>query len=175
MLKLNKNEKILRVYRRHWFVIFVKFFSFGISMLLISIIEFFIFLKTQDYEFRIFSLFLYTLFMLILLVSLCITFIDYWLDTWIVTTERIIDIEQKGLFVRDFSEFKISKIQNLNIQVTGFLPTLLNFGDLKIETASENETFIFRQIPNPYKAKAEILKTYDEYVRTHKYELLKNV
>ena len=40
-------------------------------------------------------------------------FLDYYLDVWVVTTKRIISIEQKGLFNRVIAEQKISRLQDV--------------------------------------------------------------
>ena len=50
-----------------------------------------------------------------------IEFTDYYLDTWIVTTERIISIEQKGLFERTASELDLISVQDATAEVHGFL------------------------------------------------------
>lgn len=84
--------------------------------------------------------------------------IDYFFDVWIITNERIINIEQKGLFVRTVSELKFSRIQDVTSEVSGMIPTILNFGDVKIQTASEEDMFLFRHVPDPYHIKDVIME-----------------
>ena len=76
-------------------------------------------------------------------------FIDYYLDVWIVTTDRIINIEQKGLFARTVSELKLYNIQDVTSEIQGIIPTLLHFGNVYVQTAAETERFIFKNIANP--------------------------
>jgi len=83
-------------------------------------------------------------------------FVDYYLDVWIVTNERIIDSEQRQLFSRVIAEHKISKIQDVATEVHGILPTFLNYGDVFIQTAAETKRFIFKQVPNPMEVKRTI-------------------
>lgn len=168
MIALNPGEKIIKIYHRHWFILFLEMVSFGTAVLITIFTGLTIFLKSPVYEYKILALFLSSVVVLLLFISFCIGFIDYWLDIWLVTSERIIDVEQKGFFVRDFSEFKISKIQNVNVTVAGFIPTMLNYGNLTIETASSNETFVFKSIPDPYKAKTDLLIIYDKYLKNHR-------
>ena len=61
--------------------------------------------------------------------------IDYWLDVWIVTDERVINIEQKGLFSRSVSELHFYNVQDVTTSVRGVIPTLLNYGDVEVQTA----------------------------------------
>jgi uncharacterized membrane protein YdbT with pleckstrin-like domain len=64
---------------------------------------------------------------------------SYYLDVWIITTERIIDIEQHGLFHRAVSEIAVERVQNVTVETPGFLATMLGFGNVKIQTAGEGE------------------------------------
>jgi len=88
--------------------------------------------------------------------------IDYYFDVWIVTSERIINIEQKGLFTRVVSELELEKIQDVTTDVRGVIPTFLNYGHLLIQTAGERERFIFRNVPDPYTIKDVIMKLQNE-------------
>lgn len=75
-------------------------------------------------------------------------FLDYWLDVWVVTSERIISIEQKGLFARNFSEQRLYRVQDVSSNVHGFLPTLLHYGDIVAQSAGAEQTTILRQVPH---------------------------
>jgi len=81
------------------------------------------------------------------------SFIDLYLDVWIITNKRIVNIEQKGLFSRVESEHQLDVIQDITTEVHGIGPTLFNFGDLLVQTAGENQRVVFKQIPEPYYVK----------------------
>lgn len=85
-------------------------------------------------------------------------FVTYYLDMWIVTTERIISIEQERLFHRTTSETHLAVIQDATAEIHGFLHTMLNYGDVYIQTAGEKERFSFHNIPHPEKVKQMILQ-----------------
>ncbi|NQV12582.1 PH domain-containing protein [Candidatus Uhrbacteria bacterium] len=85
-------------------------------------------------------------------------FIDYYLDTWIVTTERIIDIEQRGLFNRVSSEMHLPSVQDSSAEITGFLQTFLDYGNVHIQSAGEEQRFVFRNVPHPERVRVTILK-----------------
>ncbi len=74
---------------------------------------------------------------------------DYWLDVWIVTTERVINTEQKGLFNRVVSEVHLEQIQDITSETRGMLETFLTYGDVFIQTAGERERFQFKNVDNP--------------------------
>jgi uncharacterized membrane protein YdbT with pleckstrin-like domain len=89
----------------------------------------------------------YILFILLFLFS---AFIDYYLDVWIVTSQRIINIEQKGLFNREIAEHSLDKIQDVSGEQKGILQTFFSYGNVHVQTAGEIQRFIFQQIDNPF-------------------------
>ena len=67
-------------------------------------------------------------------------FIDYYLDTWIVTTERVIDINQRGLFNRTAAEMHIALVQDATTEVRGMLGTFLDYGHVFVPNRRRRET-----------------------------------
>ncbi len=84
-------------------------------------------------------------------------FTIFYLDLWIVTNDRIVDIEQRGLFSRTVSELDLYQIQDVTTQVHGFFATLLHYGHVEVKTASSNTGIVFRDVKNPDKLREEIL------------------
>src|SRR3989339_978240 len=64
-------------------------------------------------------------------------FTDYYLDTWIITNERIISIEQNGLFNRTASELDLSSVQDTTAEIRGILQTVFTYGQVYVQTAGE--------------------------------------
>jgi len=85
-------------------------------------------------------------------------FMDYYLDVWIVTTRRILSIEQTGLFNRVVSELRLYRVQDVTSQTKGFLHTMLDYGFVEIQTAGEKTHFVFEEIPNPLAVSKTILE-----------------
>lgn len=85
-------------------------------------------------------------------------YMDYHLDIWVVTNERILNIEQIGLFSRRISELRLYRIQDVTSDVTGALHTILDYGNVEIQTAGEKEHFVFEDIPHPSMIAKSILE-----------------
>lgn len=85
-------------------------------------------------------------------------FSDYYLDVWIVTNERVINIEQKGLFTRTASELHLSAIEDTTSEVKGMIHTFLDYGNVHIQTAGERTRFIFKNVPHPEIVKETIVR-----------------
>lgn len=157
MIHLSADEKILMVLHRHWIVIFGKF-SLGVFLLLVP---FFILPIVSSFggafaAMFLFAEFLSVIYLMIVVLLVLIFWMDYYLDVWIITSERIIDIEQNGLFNRKISEFTLDKVQDITVKVPNMLATFLKYGDVIIQTAGET-SFEIKQIPNFYEAKNLIL------------------
>lgn len=65
------------------------------------------------------------------------SFIDYYLDVWLITNERIIDIKQEGFFSRTVSELKLFQIQDVTSELKGFFKFVFRYGDVYVQTAGE--------------------------------------
>ena len=90
--------------------------------------------------------------------------VDYYLDIWIITKERIIATEQKGLFHRVVSELRLNRIQDVNCVVKGFFPTIFKYGTIHIQTASEADKFNFGEVPNAVEVSRKILDLHEKFV-----------
>jgi uncharacterized membrane protein YdbT with pleckstrin-like domain len=86
------------------------------------------------------------------------SFIDYYLDIWIITNERIIDVKQEGFFSRIISEQRLYRVQDVTSEIEGILPTIFNYGDVHIQTAGEIERFWFSEVPDPENIRDIIVK-----------------
>lgn len=153
---LQPNEKILIVLHRHWFDILMHFLSVGLFLSVLFVSFFFLPFFLPDLfspEYRNFFLFFESLFFLFAWIYAFLTWIDVWFDMWIITSDRVLNIEQAGLFSRRTSELKFQKIQDVTVDVQGLFQTFLNFGDVEIQTAGEEGRFLFRRVPDPYKVK----------------------
>ncbi len=89
----------------------------------------------------------------------------YYLDVWIVTNERIIDIAQHNLFARSIAELNLENVQDVTAEVHGVLPTMLKFGDVFVQTAGEQPRFLCDDVPNPYEVARRITELHR--VRMH--------
>ncbi len=166
MIELNKlpnsmpEEHVVLFLRRHW-IDLVKIVLFAVALLLIpvavSVLAIYFEASFLSHPFWQPVAILFLASYLLIVVMLTITeFTDYWLDVWIVTSERIINTEQHGLFNRAVSEVHLEQIQDITSETRGFLETFLTFGDVFIQTAAERERFQFKNIDNPDDVKVAI-------------------
>lgn len=77
------------------------------------------------------------------------SFLTWFFNVYIVTDERIIDIDFYNLIYKEVSDANIDKIQDVTYKMGGVIRTLFNYGDVLIQTASEIPNFDFLAVPRP--------------------------
>lgn len=90
-------------------------------------------------------------------------FVDYYLDLWVVTNHKILNVEQHSLFSRTVSELELGTVQDVTSEVKGIIPTILNYGFVYVQTAGETERFIFEQVGHPDRVREHILELVEEH------------
>lgn len=89
-------------------------------------------------------------------------FINYYLDMWVVTTKRIMDVEQHTLFRRTIAEQPLSRVQDITSDIHGVLATFLHYGDIVVQSAGTKEKFIFHSLPHPELISRTILELVEQ-------------
>lgn len=168
-IQLEDNEVILTVIRRHWFPLFLQFFSvLCVALLplasigLVALIPESLRVSLTDTLSTPFLVGLYTGWLVLSFMALFGIWTNYYLDVWTITSKRLISVDQHGLFNRSTGSFRLERLQDVNVHIHGALPTLLNYGDVQAETASEDRDFVARSVPDPQGIKAIILKASDD-------------
>lgn len=155
------DEVIVSVIHRHWFNILMQFVWIALALLLLLFgMALFQTVAGQTgivLDPRI-AYFLGNTVLLFIWFASFFIWIDYWFDVWIVTDKRIVNIEQKALFVREISELHLDRVQDVTAEVSGLIPSILNYGDVIVQTAGEQDYFRFRQVPDPNGIKDAIMK-----------------
>ncbi|KKR84169.1 MAG: hypothetical protein UU32_C0049G0007 [Candidatus Woesebacteria bacterium GW2011_GWB1_41_10] len=77
------------------------------------------------------------------------SFLDWFFSVYIVTDERIFDVDFVNLIYREISEANIDQIQDVTTAMGGVVRTLFNYGDVFIQTASEIPRIEFEAVPHP--------------------------
>lgn len=169
--KLDKDEHIVIFLRRHWFVLFSKYLFMallGLAPIAVYILAKQLFPTSLANEsVRAVVGLSVSIYYLFIWLTMYTVFIDYYLDVWIVTNHRIIDREQKGLFHLTVSEQSIKQVQDVSSNMQGILPTLLEYGDVLIQSAAAKNKFQFKQVPEPEIVAMEINKLATEYRKEH--------
>lgn len=82
------------------------------------------------------------------------SFLLWFFNVYIITDERIIDVDFLSLIYKDVSSAKIDNIEDVTASTGGFLASVVNYGTIKIQTAGEKTEFEFEDVPQPAKVTA---------------------
>jgi hypothetical protein len=163
-IELEPGEDVLITVRKHWFVITMQLFSVALLFLIpfIALIVLAFLPDAQDLfsahaEYRIILTFGISGWMLCVLLLGFNVWTHYFLDLWLVTDRRIIVIDQRAFFSRKVSSFRLERLQDIEVEIIGIIPTFLDFGTLRAETASASENdFTTSGLPHPRELQALI-------------------
>lgn len=145
----HSKEKILLVLRQHPIVNFkwvvISIFLILAPFLIFPLLPLFDFLAS---EFKFFTMVGWYL----LVSAYVIEHLLYWYyNIYLITDERIIDIDFISLIYRRVSEAKIDKIEDVTATTTGLFAGIFNYGNVTIQTAAEKREFEFLAVPQPEK------------------------
>lgn len=85
-------------------------------------------------------------------------FIFWFFNVYLVTNERIVDIDFKGLLHKETSYAKLNQIQDVSPKIIGFFGTFFHYGNVYIQTAAEKPEFEFHNVERPDSVAQEILE-----------------
>ncbi len=76
-------------------------------------------------------------------------FLGWFFNIYIVTNERLVDIDFYYLLYKHFSQAELTKVQDISYTAGGILSTIFNYGTVRVETAGEMPNLEFDMVPYP--------------------------
>lgn len=155
---MESDEKILKTVRKHWFIIASELTASVIMLSLPFIILLVLtFIPNQgllvSFDLSNYSkliTFSIAAWSILSLMAGFMIWTHYYLDLWIITDRRVIIVDQVHFFNRNVGSFRLERLQDIEFYVKGVIPTLLNFGTIKAQTAGAFESnFRSKGMPDP--------------------------
>jgi hypothetical protein len=147
---LQPGEIVLATIRRHWLL-------FVLEILGIIALFFVPFVLSMFPAFPVMSqsvsFFLGAIWMLFIFMKITISWTIYYLDIWVITNMRLVDIEQHSLFNRKSSTLQLENIEDITVHIDGFFQSVIGYGRLSVQTAGNIPEFVITDIPLPEDAK----------------------
>ncbi|OGY87319.1 MAG: hypothetical protein A2233_01295 [Candidatus Kerfeldbacteria bacterium RIFOXYA2_FULL_38_24] len=172
------NEHVVLLLRRHWTILAYAVVHLIVFLLIPPLIIFSVIYFGDDIFdtqsiFYILLVLGSSLYYLFVSLGYFHNFVDYHLDIWVVTDQRIIAIEQEGLFKRVISELNILKVQDVTSEVRGKMQTFLDYGQVHIQTAGRAERFVFEEVAHPSEVAKIILQVHDQALKLQELQEVK--
>jgi len=156
--------------RKHWILLIL-----SLAKAFLSLLFFFLVIYLIGFS-RIFASIALSLILAIwFLVTLVYGFYEWavwWLDLYVLTNKRVVNIEQKSLFARQVSETNLDKIQDVTFGIKGILATFFNYGTVKVATAGSETVINLEQVRSPERLQKIIFNTSTSYSKTKEKSLI---
>lgn len=78
-------------------------------------------------------------------------FLGWFYNVYIITDERVIDVDFISMIYKNISAAKIDNIEDITTTTSGALAAIFDIGTIKIQTAAEVTEFEFANVPQPTK------------------------
>lgn len=85
-------------------------------------------------------------------------FIFWYFNVYLVTNERIVDFDFRGILHKETAYANLSQIQDVTPKILGFFQTFFHYGNVFIQTAAAKPEFEFYAVENPDMVAREILE-----------------
>lgn len=163
--ELEPGEHVVREARKHWLLFLGELLPYAILAVIpfalpkLLVLAPMVASYTTFFEYHMpFARAALGVYLLIVWTSAWGTFTRYFLNAWVLTNMRIVDIKQRRYFSREVSGLFLSRVQDVTTDVNGALASLLNIGDIKVQSAGADIEFTMRGIPRPEQMRDIILK-----------------
>jgi len=160
------DDKVVLFVRKHW----VKYLVVSIisvllfSIPLIAIIVFFSNkseIDSMSVEIITVSIGIYLLIVMALILQ---AFVDFYLDMFVITEDRIIFVRQNGFFNQQIDESHIAEISEVGVDIKGFINSVVGCGDVIVHMGNDEAILTIDDIQHPEKVAREITRLHKEFV-----------
>ena len=94
------------------------------------------------------------------------TWYRWWNDVYLLTNQRLIDVDQKKLFHRVVAEAPLENVQDVSFETRGVVQTIFNYGTVFVKTASVTTEIAMEGVTDPQSVQQAVLRAADRVRRT---------
>lgn len=158
MIQLKEQERVITTVRRYG----LTYFWHGVLIVvLLSTAFFFMFWLFAHSWWGI------TLFFLDLGIGFLLLFRTLFIwrkNELLVTTHRVVDIDQQGFFDKTVSEIPYDQIEDVSGRIKGVFGTIFRYGELNIQTGAGKVRIVLQKIQQPVALQQQINELRERYV-----------
>ena len=155
------DEWVIMVTRKHWLALISPFILGAMVAVVLIVFSRLVLSTTEgligDLDDIAVSAFELLIIMYVLLSSFGAWLIRYF-NVVALTNKHIVDVSQKAFFARSVSTLALENIEDVSIDKNGFVGTIFDYGDLKIQTAGELPNFELKSVADPERVQRIIME-----------------
>ncbi|OGE84655.1 MAG: hypothetical protein A3J48_03685 [Candidatus Doudnabacteria bacterium RIFCSPHIGHO2_02_FULL_46_11] len=158
-IDFHDNEKIVLKVRQHWIILLWPIWKF----LLVSSLGVVGLYYYGDRFDLLLGMLLFVTWLLIAFDLSLHDFFRWYLNVYIVTNQRIINVTHTTIFRRQTTEAPLGRVQDVTHKTLGFISMLFNYGDVIVQTAGHQTLIHFEMVPKPKNIHREITRVVANY------------
>jgi hypothetical protein len=151
-LKMRYQEGDIITYRKHWFILIKKTFIPGI--IIVGLLAIWIYTISQGIHLGVTVGLLGAVLLFIIGIWWLYQYVDWRNDTYVLTLDKIFDIERKPLTREEKREASLANILSLENKRIGLTGLIINYGTVTMNVGTERLTFDY--VYNPVQVQYEI-------------------
>jgi len=163
-IKLKEGEQILSVIKRYG----LTFFWWWIFILLLFVVPFFFMFWLFQHGW--WGQTLFTIPVLLGILTIVRTLFLWQRNILIITTHRLIDIDQRGFFDKIVSDIPYDQVEDVMGRIKGFWGTIFRYGNLVIQTGSGKVQVIIDKIKQPTFLQQEINEIREKHLSRYSHD-----
>jgi len=168
MVVMQKGERLVATVKRHPIGIVLLYVGAAVAIAMAALLAL-VFVPGITDQYNIdnvrsisVAFLLAVVFLLAVIVGLATTV--YWQNEWVITTDSITQISQRGLFTRQVSQLSMDNLEDVTVDQVGLIAKIFNYGTLRAETAGERSKFKFLYCPRPNDYARQILEIHEKFL-----------
>jgi hypothetical protein len=167
-VELQPGEQVVLVCRRHWVVIYPLLALYALVGIVPLVLAVWLTGDVESDLSRQLAIGAAVLWALAVAVRAYFAWYRHQHDTWMITNQRIVDSLRRHWFHHQVSSADLIDIQDVSVERSGVLETMLDFGNLRVQTASEMNNFLLARIPSPSTVLTTLDRVRDEARRNER-------
>ncbi len=155
---LQETEKVLLMCRRHWIYLYPRM-VLQILIAVLPVLALFLVLRWADAMDGLaakIAMVVSAIWLAVWAVKIILLKYRYDNDLWTITNQRIIDSYRSNPFSLKITTADLVDIVDTSLNRSGIFPTMLNYGDIRCETAGERQDISLPAVPHPQEVHALI-------------------
>jgi membrane protein YdbS with pleckstrin-like domain len=160
------NEHVLVVVRKHWAGIAQIYIISGLLVAALVLIGTVVIpdLRLSDEAKSLVMVGALVIFILMTLILLAVINV-YYRSKLTLTDKSLVQVVQSTLFSCKTSRLSMSNVEDVNVEQRGIISSLFNFGTLTVQTAGQEDNFVFSFCPQPNVYAERILQARQAYAQ----------
>jgi len=154
-------EKVQMWLRKHWLILLWAMMIPFLILLTLSLLLWGLSILATQVSFPLSATGLLLAFLVVLAITSLWAIWEYVLwrnDYFIVTNRRILDFRMIPFLFEKRDEAQLSRVQDVRINIPGFIAILFDFGDVIVQTAGMKGQITFTVVPDPKRVQAKLFE-----------------